>query len=119
MAALVNTLTKVTEGTLGRGFFAVFTLASDGGNYATGGVAFTPSLASFNRYRREPSYVIIEAPNGYKYEYDYTNKLMLIRAQKTGASNYDALIELQDSAAIAAGAQTGARVLAFWFTPVP
>ena len=63
--------------------------------------------------------VVFDANNGYVFGYDYTNKLILIRAQTNAAAEDAPLGELTDSAAVPAGARTGARVTAFWFTPVP
>jgi hypothetical protein len=120
MAAAIFTLTKVTEGTLGRGSFGVFDFTSDSGDYAAGGVALTPTFASFNRYRREPS-VVICVPNlaafGFRIEYDQTTKKMIIRVATNAGTN---AIEAEHSTAtVVAAARVGARCLALWFTPVP
>lgn len=121
MAAAVFTLTKVTQGTLGRGMFAVYNFTSDGGDYATGGKA--PSgvnaFSSTSRYRREPDVVLFDANNGFVYGYDYTEKKILIRAQTNAAAEDAPLGELTDAAAVPAGARTGVKVIALWFTPVP
>jgi len=120
MAAAVFTLTKVTEGTLGRGSFLVFTFASDGGDYAAGGFAPSPTFASFNRYRREPDMVIMESvltANGYKYSYDLTTKKIVIRVATTAGTN--AIEAEHTAAAVVAAARTGVRGIAFWFTPTP
>ena len=120
MAAAVFTLTKITEGTLGRGSFAVFDFTSDGGDYAAGGFAPTPTLANFNRYRREPD-VVICIPNltafGFRLDYDQTTKKFVIRVATTAGTN--AIEAEHTAAAVVAAARAGARVLALWFTPVP
>ncbi len=118
MAAAVFTLTKVTTGTLGRGMFLVADFASDGGDYATDGVAplGVNAFAAFSRYRREPDFVAFKSINGYYYEYDPSTGKILIR---TGAAAQSALTQLTNAAAVPAAARTGCRVLALWFTPVP
>ena len=120
MADPVFTLTKVTEGTLGRGSFGVFDFTSDDGTYAAGGFVVAPTFASFNRYRREPDMVIAEntlTANGYRYDYDRTTKKVVIRVATSGGS--DAIEAEHSAAAVVAAARTGVRFLALWFTPVP
>jgi len=118
MAAAVFTLAKGSRGTLGRGMFAIFDFTSDGGDYAVGGVATTLPFASHSRYRREPDIVLFSASNGFVYSYDYTNKLVIIRAQTNAAAEDAPLGELA-VAAVPAGARAGVRVMALWFAPIP
>ncbi len=117
--AAVFTLTKVTQGTLGRGMFAIFDFTSDGGTYTTLGIAPTLTFASHSRYRREPDAVFFDSNNGYVYEYHHTSKLIQIRAQTNAAAEDDPLGELTNGVAVPAAARTGVRVMALWFAPVP
>jgi len=117
--AAVFTLTQSTKGTLGRGMFAVFAFTSDGGTYTTGGIAPSLVFNAYSRYRREPDIVLFDPNNGYVYSYDYTNKLILIRAQTNAAAEDAPLGELANGAAVPAAARLGVRILALWFTPVP
>lgn len=119
MAAAVFTLSKVTEGKIGRGDIVIFSLAVDTGDYTTGGIAPTPTFASFNRYRREPSLVLFDSNDGYVYGYDYTNKLILVRAQTNAAAEDAALGELTTATACAAGVGAGVRCIAIWMADVP
>jgi len=120
MADPVFTLTKVTEGSLGRGSFAVFEFGSDGGTYVSGGHPFAVPLANFNRYRREPDVVICIpnlAANGFRYDYNQTTKKLVIRVATTAGTN--AIENEHTGVAVVAAARTGVRVFALWFTPVP
>ncbi len=88
-------------------YTVIGTLAVTAGDYATGGIACNLNLDPLIKASRTPLYVNIVGIAGYQYSYvkgaDNSAGLLMVRAQKTAASNYDALIELQDAAAIGSG----------------
>lgn len=73
MTATLTTLKKAKEN---RSYQLLGTVAFTS-NYATGGD--TLDLAPFNPVQRQPDLVRIEGIAGYKYEYDHTNKKILVR----------------------------------------
>jgi|SRR5665213_1257413 len=88
-------------------YTVIGTIAVTAGDYATGGIALNLNLDALIKASRTPLYVHITGIAGYQYAYvkgvDAASGLLMVRAQKASASNYDALIELQNTAAIGAG----------------
>lgn len=72
--ALTATLVKRHQG--GSGTIGKFTIAASG-NYATGGMDldFAPVMGYTNR---QPDFVQVQGMAGYTYQYDHTNKKLLI-----------------------------------------
>lgn len=122
MADPVFTLTVEGKRNLGGGALMAFgTFTSDGGTYAAGGFAVTPTFASMDPIaNREPDIVLFQpnlTANGYKYNYDQTTKKLVIRVATTAGTN---AIEAEHSAAaVVAAAQTGVKWFAIWFPSVP
>lgn len=105
MAAAFGTLT-VTKQWADQAYHVFGTIVVTAGDYATGGIALNLNQADV-KASRTPLHVNIHGVSGYDYTYvkgtDNSNGLLMVRAQKNAASNYDPLIELQNAAAIGAG----------------
>jgi hypothetical protein len=122
MAALVLTLTETGKRNLGGGALMSYgTLAADTGDYATGGIAPTPTFPSLDFVaNREPDLVLFGLEDGYALSYDVSAGLIKVRATDAagGGADYDALKELAASAA-PAGLGANQQWIAFWFPKVP
>ena len=105
MAAAYGTLT-VAKQWADQAYHVFGTVVVTAGDYATGGIALNLNQADV-KASRTPLHVNIHGVNGYDYTYvkgsDNSNGLLMIRAQKNGASNYDPLIELQNAAPVGTG----------------
>lgn len=122
MADPVFTLAVSGKRNLGGGAMMAFgTFTSDGGTYAAGGFAPTPTFASMDQIaNREPDIVCFQAvltANGYKYDYDHTTKKIVIRVATNAGTN--AIEGEHTAAAVVAAARTGVKWLAIWFPNVP
>ena len=120
MAATVYTLTCTGKRNLGGGALIAYgTITGDTGDYATGGIAPSPTFASLDQIsNREPSVVLFDAAGGYMYSYDRDNGLLKAYAQNdSGATTYNDT-QLSEKAASAAVAST-VNWVAFWFPRVP
>ena len=67
------------------------------GNYATGGDSF--DFATIQQGGAQPIWVDIRGKAGYSYEYDFTNKKIIVRQQKDPAAAGGADIPLPELAA--------------------
>jgi len=115
--AAVFTLTKVMKTELIGGYVEIYNFTSNGGTYTLGGIA--PVGLESPRYFRMPSFMSIEANNGYLYHYDIDTGLITIRAQDNGPIDDTPLGELQDGVAVPAGARLGVKAICFWFNRFP
>jgi hypothetical protein len=123
MAALILTLTVTGKRNLGGGALMAYgTLAADTGDYATGGIAPTPTFPSIDFVsNREPDLVLFGLEDGYALAYDVSEgkiKVRVTQADGSGA-DLDALVEYDNSTAMAAGLGANQQWIAFWFPKVP
>jgi hypothetical protein len=122
MAATVFTLTVTGRRNLGGGAqIAYGTLAADTGDYATGGIAPTPTFASIDQIsNREPDFVLFTDRDGYKWEYDNANSLLqLFALNLDGAALVNGVYSEHTEVAVAAGVGADVSWLAFWIPRVP
>jgi hypothetical protein len=121
MAAVVFTLTETGRRNLGGGAQLVFgTIAADTGDYATGGVATTPTFASLDQIsNREPNVVMFDDADGYTWNYDRVNSLLQCYALNLdGAALVNGVISEHTAAAMAAGVGADLKFVAFWFPQI-
>lgn len=115
------TLTVTGKRNLGGGAQLVYgTIAADTGAYVTGGLATDPTFASLDQIsNREPSVVMFDDADGYRWSYDRVNSLLQLYAlQLSGTAQVDLAIGEHTAAAVAAGVGADVRFVAFWFPTV-
>ena len=122
MADPVFTLTVTGKRNLGGGALMAFgSLVSDGGTYAAGGFVVVPTFESMDQVSNRAPDIVIFQPNlkanGYRYDYDQTNKKLVIRVGTSAGTN--ALEAEHTAAAVVAAARTGIKWFAIWFPRVP
>jgi hypothetical protein len=119
MAAAVFTLTKSGSRNLGGGAMIVYgTITTDTGDYATNGIAPSPTFASLDRISgRAPDLVLFSNDGGYNFYYS-SAKIVALAQRDSAGTTYDlkALAEYPNATAFTA---VTVKFVAFWFPKVP